>query len=211
MVFFSICAYIEGHYYLKLPGGEARSRLGGVSTVKNLGSLPLSILLCLSLAACSDDGETQEDSGVTKKDGPAVKKDGPAVKKDGSTVKKDGPVVKKDGPIVKKDGPAVKKDGPAVKKDGPVVKKDGPIVKKDGPLPQPDKGTPKPDAAVFSCPPLGVKKLAFKSSGAGDWVVGLEPKTVYKQATLTGSGPMAKYAAAAADYKQNCQQVAGFV
>jgi len=171
----------------------------------------LSITLAFALSACSDDGTTEADQGVTKKDGPVTQKDGPAVKKDGPAVKKDGPTVKKDGPAVKKDGPAVKKDGPAVKKDGPVVKKDGAPVKKDkGVVLPPDQGQPKPDMPpAFSCPPQGLKALSYKGSAAGAWTVGLEPKTSYKAATLTGG--TAKHAAAAADFNQSWQQVAGFV
>jgi len=144
---------------------------------------------------------------VTKKDGPVTKKDGPVTKKDGPVTKKDGPVTKKDGPVTKKDGPVTKKDGPITKKDGPVTKKDGPVV--DQKTVKPDQKIVKPDAAVFSCPPLGLKTMVINGNGSGDWTVALEPKTTYKNLGFSTSA--AKFGAAVADYNVNWQQAAGFI
>ena len=167
----------------------------------------LSMALCLVLACSDDTSEDQLDSGVTKKDGKVTKKDGPVTQKDGPATQKDGPATQKDGPATQKDGPATQKDGPVAQKDGKVTQKDGPL--QDQNIVKPDQKIVTPDAAVFSCPPLGLKNTVIQGNGTGDWTVALEPKTTYKNIGLPAG--LAKYGVGTADYNVNWQQVAGFV
>ena len=169
----------------------------------------LCALALLFSLACSDDGEGQEDSGVINKDGPVVKEDGVPPKNDGPVVKKDNGQPKPDGPLVVKDQGQPQKDGPVVNKDQGQPQKDGPLVVKDQTIVKPDVSQPKPDAAVFSCPPLGLKQVLLKGNGTGDWTVALEPKTTYKNIGLPAGA--AKYGVGTADYNVQWQQVAGFV
>ena len=176
-------------------------------------TLTMSLALLLALA-CSDEGEEQQDLGVTQKDGTILKKDTTAPKKDLATPKKDLATPKKDLATPKKDLATPTKDGTPPIKDQATPIKDQATPKPDQPPPPPDQALPdlvppKPDAALFSCPPLGLKQLVLKGNGTGDWAVALEPKTSYKNIGLPASA--AKYGVGTADYNVNWQQVAGFV
>jgi len=73
----------------------------------------------------------------------------------------------------------------------------------------PDQGTPPKDLLAPCKPPGFASGLVNKSDKTGDWALVLEPKTSYKPITI--SGAKAKQAAAAFDFNQAWQQVAGFV
>ena len=72
----------------------------------------------------------------------------------------------------------------------------------------PDQATPVGDQTPTCNPPGYISNLVVKGDKAGDWTVMLEPGTTYKAVTITSA--KAKQAAAAFDYNQAWQQVAGF-
>ena len=173
----------------------------------------------LGLGACTERNPANHDSGGAKPDA-KVFKDGAASPEASTPDLKLGPEMKlpdKGSPLPDlPPHPDFHKlqDKAVSTPDLPVPTPDLPGPTPDlPPLPDyaqpPDQAVPTPDLPTTCTPPGYTAGLVQRTDKAGDWTVLLEPKTSYKQVTI--SGAKSKQAAATFDYNQAWQQVAGFV